>query len=92
MMADWEEDTVYDDSDSLESGEWTPWRTVTRIVALVLLFSLLAGISLALRGIEDILVVIGILLVAALVAKIAKKQRQAENPYRSDDRPDIRAN
>ena len=55
---------------------------------MLLLLSLLSGIFVVLRGIENIAYVVGILAAAALVGIIAKKQRDAENPYRSHDPPD----
>ena len=86
---DWEDEAVYDDEDSDEAGSWTLGQTVIRVAALLLLFSFLGALFLALRGIEDILVVIGVLLAAALVAKLVRKQQEAEHPYRSKDRPEI---
>ena len=58
--------------------------------ALLLLVSLLGGLFLSLRGIEDILVLIGGLLAAGLVARIAKRRQPPETPYRSQDRPQAR--
>lgn len=86
---DWEHEPVLDDEAPIEESPWTLRQVVIRVAALLLLFSFLGGLFLALRGIEDILVVIGVLLVVALVAKILRKQQEAEHPYRSKDRPEI---
>ena len=86
---DWEDEPVYADEDSGDEGNWTLRQTVIRVAALLLLFSFLGALFLALRGIEDILVVIGVLLAAALIAKLVRKQQEAERPYRSKDRPEI---
>lgn len=86
---DWEHESVLDDEAPVEEGGWSLRQVVIRVAALVLLFSFLGGLFLALRGIEDILVVIGVLLAVALVAKVLRKQQEAEHPYRSKDRPEI---
>lgn len=86
---DWEDEAVYEDEHSDEEGSWTLRQTVIRVAALLLLFSFLGALFLSLRGIEDILVVIGVLLAVALVAKLVRKQREAEHRYRSKDRPEI---
>ena len=86
---DWDDEPVYDDDDLSEEDRWTLRQIVIRVAALVLLFSFLGGLFLALRGIEDILVVIGVLLAVAFVAKMLRKQQESERPYRSKDRPEI---
>lgn len=86
---DWDDEPVYDDDDLIEEDTWTLRQIVIRVAALVLLFSFLGGLFLALRGIEDILVVIGVLLAVAFVAKMLRKQQESEHPYRSKDRPEI---
>ena len=86
---DWEDEAAYEDEHSDEEGSWTLRQTVIRVAALLLLFSFLGALFLSLRGIEDILVVIGVLLAVALVAKLVRKQREAEHRYRSKDRPEI---
>ena len=86
---DWDDEPVYDDDDIAEEDTWTLRQIVIRVAALVLLFSFLGGLFLALRGIEDILVVIGVLLAVAFVAKMLRKQQESERPYRSKDRPEI---
>lgn len=86
---DWEDEPVYADEDLQDGGSWTLRQTVMRVAALLLLFSFLGALFLALRGIEDILVVIGALLAAAFVARLVRKQQAAEHPYRSEDRPEI---
>ncbi len=89
--------SVADDPEELAEHveDWHPSETrttfrqlVVRAVAVFLLASLLGSLYLAFRGVEDIVVVIGILLVVALVARMARKQREAENPYRTADPPD----
>ncbi len=87
-MSDWEEYDPIDGSDSPFEPQSTIRQIVIRVVALVLLASFLGGLYVVFRGIEDILVVIGILLVVAAVASLAKKQRESENPYGSDRRSD----
>ena len=86
---DWEHEPVLDDEAPVEESAWTLRLVVIRVAALLLLFSFLGALFLALRGIEDILVVIGVLLAVALVAKILRKQQESEHPYRSKDRPEI---
>ena len=86
---DWDDEPVYDDDDLTEEDTWTLRQIVIRVAALVLLFSFLGGLFLALRGIEDILVVIGVLLAVAFVAKMLRKQQESERPYQSKDRPEI---
>ncbi len=86
---DWEHEPVFDDEAPVEESAWTLRQVVIRVAALLLLFSFLGALFLALRGIEDILVVIGVLLAVALVAKILRKQQESEHPYRSKDRPEI---
>lgn len=70
------------------TGESTFRQLAVRWVALVLLFSLLGSWLVALRGIKDVLVVIGLLLAVAGIAAYAKRQQAAENPYRSDSPSD----
>ncbi len=86
---DWEHEPLPDDEAPVEESAWTLRQVVIRVAALLLLFSFLGALFLALRGIEDILVVIGVLLAVALVAKILRKQQESEHPYRSKDRPEI---
>ena len=92
---DWDDEPVYDDEpdyaddDLSEENSWTLRQVVIRVAALLLLFSFLGGLFLALRGIEDILIVIGVLLAVALVAKMLRKQQESERPYQSKDRPEI---
>lgn len=88
-MRDWDEYDVIDESDPPYEPRSTVRQLVIRFVALVLLASFLGGLYVVFRGIEDILVVIGILLVVAAVASLAKKQRESENPYESDRRSDF---
>jgi len=86
---DWEGEGVYEDEAPDEERDWTLRQIVIRVAALLLLFSFLGALFLALRGIEDILVVIGVLLAVAFVAKLVRKQQESEHPYRSKDRPEI---
>lgn len=88
-MNDWDDHPGLGEDDSLGEPRTTFRQFVIRFVALVLLVSFLGSLYFAFRGIEDILVVVGILLVVALVASIAKKQRESENPYDSDDHSDF---
>ncbi len=78
----------YDEDDSLEGAQSTLRQLVIRIVAFVLLLSFLGTVYLSLRGVEDIAIVVAILAGVGLIAVIAKKQREAEDPYRSDDPAD----
>ena len=93
-MTGWDEEGAYGRRPSREGGladrnRHTPRLLVIRAVALVLLFSLLGSSFIALRRIQHILIVVGILGVAALIGIIVKKQRESENPYRSDDPTDF---
>ena len=88
-MSDWDEDDTFYETDSPYEPRSTIRQVVIRLVALVLLVSFLGGLYVVFRGIEDILVVIGILLAVAAVASLAKKQRESENPYESDERSDF---
>lgn len=92
-MTDWNEQTPYGRETSWErelgdENRHTLRQLVVRLVALIILFSLLGSSFLWLRGIENILIVVGILGVVALVGFMVRKQRAAENPYRSDDPTD----
>ncbi len=88
---DWELDEPGSDGEWPAAGSgWTLRQAVIRVAALLLLVSLLGGLFLSLRGIEDILVLIGGLLAAGLVARIAKRRQPPETPYRSQDRPQAR--
>ena len=64
-------------------------QLVIRLVASLLLLSFLGTLYLSLRGIQGIVLVIGILAAVAVVASLAKKQRAAENPYATEDPPDL---
>ena len=93
-MTGWDEEGAYGRSPSHEGGladenRHTPRLLVIRTVALVLLFSLLGGSFMMLRGIQHISIVVGILGIVALVGILVKKQRKSENPYRSDDPTDF---
>ncbi len=93
-MSDWEDGSPYvrnphDEGGSAEGSRQTIRQFVIRAVALLLLFSLLGSVFLALRGIRHITLVVGILAVAAILGMIARKQRESEDPYRSDDPPDF---
>ena len=93
-MTSWEEDSPYvrnphDEGSLAGENRQTVRQLVIRAVALLLLFSVLGSAFLALRRIKHIAFVIALLGVAALVAIVAKKQRESENPYRSDDPQDI---
>ncbi len=93
-MADWG-GRGWRDSGSHQAGEfgdrdrWTIRTVVVRAAALLLLFSFLSSLYVALRGVEHLLAVVGLLVVAAVVGIMAKRQRAAENPYRSDDPTDL---
>ena len=80
---DTDEFVPYDDV-SLESKQSTLRQLVVRFVAFLLLLSFLGTLYLSLRGIQDIAIVVAILAGAALIGLIARRQREAENPYRSD--------
>lgn len=71
-----------------EESRWTIRDFVARGVALLLLFSLLGGLYVTLRGIEHIVVVVVMLALGGIVGVMAKRQRDAENPYRRQDAPD----
>lgn len=74
----------------IEDGDsWTIRKFAIRVAALLLLFSFLSSLYVVLRGVEHVFVVIGLLVVAAIVGIMAKRQRDAENPYRSDDATDL---
>ena len=93
-MTGWDEEGAYGGGPSHEGGledenRHTPRLLVIRAVALVLLFSLLGSSFIMLRGIQHISIVVGILGIAALVGILVKKQRESENPYRSDDPTDF---
>lgn len=83
---DTDEFVPYDDSQ--ERKQSTLRQLVVRFVAFLLLLSFLGTLYLSLRGIQDIAIVVAILAGAALIGFIARKQREAENPYRSDDPAD----
>ncbi len=87
-MSEWDEYRRYDD-DSAGEERQTIRQIVIRFVAAALLFSLLGGMVLSLRAIKDIGIVVGILVIIAVAALVAKKQRESEHPYRSDDDSDI---
>ena len=82
---DTDEFVPYDEDDTQEGDQSTLRQLVIRFVALVLLLSFLGTLYLSFQGIQNIAIVVAILAGAALIAVLAKKQREAENPYRSDD-------
>lgn len=88
-MSDWEVDQRFDDRELAPERHATIRQLVIRLVALLLLASFLGSLYVLLRGIEDILAVIGILLAIALLAILVKKQRDAENPYGSGEESDF---
>ena len=87
-MNDWDEYRHHDD-DLAGDERQTIRKIVVRFVAAALLVSLLGSMFLALRGIQDIGVVVGALLIVAVAAWIAKKQRESERPYRSEEDSDF---
>ena len=89
---DWELDAPYqfEDERSFEGSDWTLRQVVIRVAAVLLLLAVVGSFILPLRGIKDILLVIGLLLTIAFVAKLAKEQKRAENPYHSKHRKEIR--
>ena len=92
-MTGWDEEGTYGRDPSggrglADEDRFTLRQLVIRAVALIVLFSVLGSAFLALRGIEHISIVFGLLGVAALVGIIVRKQRASENPYQSDDPTD----
>ena len=83
-MTQWDDDPIFDESDATDQPQGTIRQIGVRFVALLLVLSLVGTFYVALRGIEDILVVIGLLLGVAYVASKLRKQREEEYPYRSD--------
>ena len=93
-MSEWDavdgDDRALDgDGRSGDGSGWTIRQIVIRAGALLLLFSFLGGAVRGLRGIAHIDVVAAIVGLASLIGLIAKRQRASENPYRSDDSPEI---
>ncbi len=82
-MNDWNDDPGLEEPYTFGEPRTTIRQLVVRVVALLLLCSFLGSFFLVMRGIEDILVVIGILLGVALVAAMIRKQREQEDPYRT---------
>lgn len=72
-----------------EEPRWTLRTIAVRSAAAALLLSFLSSLYVTFRGVDHILAVVGLIVLAALVGMLAKRQRDAENPYRSDDFPDI---
>ena len=79
----------YGEASSAEGSGWTLRQLATRAGALVLLFSILGSAIRMLRGIEYIEFVAALVGLAALIGAIAKRQRASEEPYRSEDSPEI---
>ncbi len=73
-----------------EEPRWTLRMIAVRSAAAALFVSFLSSLYVTFRGVEHIFAVVGLIVLAALVGMLAKRQRDAENPYRSDDYPDIR--
>lgn len=93
-MSDWGAEDRADralgrDGGSGEGSGWTIRQIVIRAGALLLLFSILGGAVRGLRGIDHIELVAAIVGLASLIGLIAKRQRASENPYSSDDSPEI---
>lgn len=87
MRGDWEEDGYYPEDDDLSEADNTIWKTVVRAVAAVLLFSMLGGLLIAWRSVEGMIGIGALVLIGLIAAIISKNQREAEDPYGSDDPP-----
>lgn len=88
-MPDWDQVPGYEGSEPSEETRTTLRQLIVRVVALLLLFSVLGTFYLYLRGIEHIVLVIGILLGVAYVGSVLRKQREQENPYDYDGTADF---
>ena len=88
-MTDWEDSYDYRDEDSSSYERPLIWRVVIRSVAGILLFSMLGGLYIVLRGIAGMSTFVGVIAVSVLIAIAIRVRRAAEDPYRSDDSPGI---
>ncbi|MDE0124691.1 MAG: hypothetical protein OXN97_08965 [Bryobacterales bacterium] len=88
-MSDWDAYDSFGDTEPVREPRSTVRQLAIRFVALLLLASFLGSLYVVFRGIQDILVVIGILLAVALFASLLRKQRESENPYSSDGQSDF---
>lgn len=87
MRGHWEDDGHFDD-DAIPETDNTVWKLVVRVVAAVLLFSMLGGLLIAWRSVEGMLAFGFLVLVGFIAAVVSKQQREAEDPYGSEDPPD----
>lgn len=88
MRGHWEDDGHYLDDDTIPDTDNTVWRLVVRVVAAVLLFSMLGGLLIAWRGVEGMMAFGLVVLVGLIAAIVSKQQREAEDTYGSEDPPD----
>lgn len=87
MRGDWQEDGHYPDDDDLSGADNTIWRMVVRAVAAVLLFAMLGGMLIVWRSVEGMIGIGALVLIGLIAAIVSKNQRDAEDPYGSDDPP-----
>ena len=88
-MGDWR--TAHDQASEADWGspeaDWTLRKVMVRSIAALLLLSLVATLAASWRGIAEFLAVCGILAVALLAAKAAKRRREDSRDANQSDGP-----